>query len=89
MAELRVLRFANTDKLEQEPFVVRVTSVEEATKVRNLLVDYDNHHVANANMTDHSNMTMLEVFNEETFEWEAWENEDGDDFDEYLRNLDE
>lgn len=68
-------------------FYVSVSSPEEGRKVMDILSAYDGFQMQNGIKGDYSNVGGLEMFNEETGDWEDWalETEDDyfDDVDEY------
>ena len=67
---------AETDK---DIFRVEVKNVSEAKLILNTLWNYDNFQFERKIKPDFSNVSGLEYFNEETNEWEEYEDETGDD----------
>lgn len=72
-------------------FYVPVESVEEAKKVMDLLSSYDCFQYNQNIKPDYCNCGGLQVYNEETEDWEDWYFEDDqnyfDDVDEYCESL--
>ena len=75
-----------------EPFYIPVHNVEEARKILDILGAYDAYQLQNNIKPDYCNVGGLEVYNEETEDWEDWyietENDYFDDVDEYIDSLD-
>ena len=75
-------------------FYIPVKSEIEASKVMNILACYDLFQYENNIKPDFSNMSGVQIYNEEELEWEDWylENEEGkyfDDIEKYLEGNDE
>lgn len=72
-------------------FMFRIESVEEAKKVIDLLSSYDCFQYNQNIKPDYCNCGGLQVYNEETEDWEDWYFEDDqnyfDDVDEYCESL--
>ena len=69
-----------------DPFYVPVESVEEAKKVMDLLAAYDAFQFQSMIKPDYTNVGGLEMFDEETGEWNDWYLETEDD---YFEDVDE
>lgn len=69
-----------------DPFYVPVESVEEGKKVMDLLAAYDAFQFQNMIKPDYYNVGGLEMFDEETSEWNDWYLETEDD---YYEDVDE
>lgn len=86
MEKLRVWWIPQLGKCK--PFYVPVNSVLEAKKVLDIMAFYDAFQLENRIKPDYANTGGLEMWNEESQEWESWyeETEDTfyDDMDEYL-----
>lgn len=69
---------------------IPVESVREAKKVMDILACYDLFQLENRIKPDFCNTAGLQVFNEETNEWEGWTTETEDDYfddvDDYFEN---
>ena len=70
-------------------FYVEVSNIEEAALLLNTLANYDLFQLENNIKPDYSNMNGVEIFDEDTQEWEDWYIEDPklgyfDDVEEYL-----
>lgn len=81
------LRISHHPQVPCKAFHVEVSDLDEAIKVRSILVNYDLFQFENRIKPDYANMTTLEEYDEEEGDWLQWYNEDGLDFDEYLREL--
>ena len=68
-------------------FYVSVKDVDEAKKILNVIWDYDNFQYENKIKPDYSNASGLEVY--EDGEWCEWNDEDGYDICEVIRNKEE
>ena len=69
-------------------FKVPVSSLEEARLVLDTLGMYDLFQLDNKIKPDYSNAGGLQIFNEKENEWEDWwDDETGEDFDEYSARL--
>lgn len=69
-----------------DPFYIPVESVEEGKKVMDLLAAYDVFQFQSMIKPDYCNVGGLEMFDEETGEWNDWYLETEDD---YFENVDE
>ena len=71
-----------------EPFYIPVQSVEEGKKVMDMLSAYDAFQLQNRIKPDYCNTGGLEIYNQETEEYEDWyfetEDEYFEDVDEYI-----
>ncbi len=83
MKETKKMRVAWVPQIgagEIAVFYIPVRSVEAAEATMAMLAAYDafqwNHHIKG----DYANSGCLEVFNEETQEWEGWYSDDGKNF---------
>lgn len=83
MAKLRVWHIPQAP---MQPFYVDVESVDEAIKALNILSDYDRFQYENHVKPDYCNMQGLEKWCEEDQEWYEWENKDGLDIREVMRD---
>lgn len=77
----------------EKNFYIPVQSVEEAKKVMDILAAYDCFQYNQNVKPDYCNMGGVEVFNEESQEWEDWYYEDDtnffEDVDDYCENKSE
>jgi hypothetical protein len=77
------LRIWHIPQVPMMPFRLDVDSIAEAGKVLNILADYDNFEFENRVKGDYSNMSGLEVYEDD--EWIEWYCEDGEDISCHLR----
>ena len=63
----------------EKSFYVKVKSIDEAKLILNILWDYNIFQFINKIKPDYSNVSGLEVYENE--EWCNWCNEEGDDID--------
>ncbi len=70
------MRVAHMPQVPCKSFYVDVDTVEEGVKIMNTLANYDLFQLENNIKPDYSNMSCLEVFNEEAQEWWSWDIED-------------
>ena len=82
-------RIAHFPQVPCKPFYVPVRDLKEAQKVSDILADYDAFQFNHRIKPDYSNMTILEVFDEDTNGWLSWEDEATgiSDIDEYFEHL--
>lgn len=64
----------------KETFYVPVESVEEGKKVMDLLATYDAFQLQNKVKSDYSNVGGLQIWDEDSQDWENWYMETEDDF---------
>lgn len=76
-----------------EPFYIPVRTVEEAVKIMDILGAYDAYQLQNNIKPDYCNTGGLEIYNQETEEYEDWYMETEDDYfdnvDDYIESLDD
>lgn len=63
--------------MNSEPFRASVETIAEGKRLYHTLAQYDLYQYKNKVKPDYSNIGGLEIFDEETKEWEEWQNEDG------------
>ena len=86
------LRIAHYPQIPCEPFYVEnISDLQEASRIINILADYDLFQFENHIKPDYSNVCLLEKWNEEEQKWEDWSDEETgiDNVDEYLEYLKE
>jgi len=83
------LRLSHYPQIPCKPFVVEVSSLEEALRIRNILANYDSFQFDNNIKPDYCNMTTLEEFNANEQEWLDWEDENGYRLEDYELKYDE
>ena len=75
-----------------EAFYVPVQNVEEAKKVMDILAAYDAYQLQNNIKPDYCNIGGLQMYNQETGEYEDWYLETEDDYfdnvDDYIESTD-
>lgn len=86
MAKLRVQHFP---QIPCEPFLVEVSSLEEAKKISDTLAFYDLFQFHNKIKPDYCNATVVQEWDEEEGEWWDWSDEETgiDDINEYFKAL--
>ena len=67
-------------------FYVPVRTPEEGCRVMGILAYYDCFQYNNDIKPDYCNTGGLEIYNEESCEWEDWYSDDGMDLEDYCRN---
>ena len=81
MAKMRIYFYI----LGTKPYYKEVSSVEEAKIMINAIADFVNTKVDEGVFPDHCSTAGLEEYDEEEKEWVTWYDENGLDFDDYLR----
>jgi len=86
MKKLRVCHFP---QIPCEPFIIKVSSLEEAKLLFDVLANYDSFQYSHKIKPDYANMTVLEEFDEEEKEWVSWIDEETgiDDIHEYFGRM--
>lgn len=85
---MKQLRLVHYPQIPCEGFKVPVKSVEEACKIAEVLAGYDLFQLEKNIKPDYNNMTVLEEFDEDSYEWIDWyDDETGLSFSEYLREI--
>jgi hypothetical protein len=69
-------------QVPMDPFYVDVKHIEEAIIILDTLAKYDSYQFENNMKPDYCNAGGLEIF--EDNEWFEWDDEDGNNIDEYL-----
>jgi hypothetical protein len=78
-------------QIPMAPFHVPVTSIDEATKILNVLADYDLFQYKNIIKPDYANMGGLNVFDANDTEdspdgwWLEWSDDEGNDIHDVMR----
>lgn len=87
MKKLRVVHFPQI--IPCKPFIVEVSSVEEAKKISDVLGNYDLFQFENRIKPDYANATVVEQYDDIEKEWIFWFDEATgiDDIDEYLEQI--
>lgn len=88
MKRLRVCHFP---QIPCKPFIVEVQDIEQSKLLCDVLANYDLFQFDNRIKPDYANMTVVEQWNEEDQEQEAWYDEDTgiDDIHDYYYHLTE
>jgi hypothetical protein len=77
------LRVWHIPQVPMKPFYVEVETLVEAKLVMDTLSIYDQFQFQNNIKPDYSNMSGLEVWNEDCEGWEDWYDEDDFNFEEH------
>ena len=83
MKKLRVWHNCQVGKVKN--FYVEVESIEQALKILNTLLDYDQFQYTNNIKPDYASASGLEYFDEEEQEWCEWYDDDGNNIKNTLR----
>ncbi|WP_407301658.1 hypothetical protein [Clostridium botulinum] len=80
------LRVSHFPQIPCNPFIVAVSSIEEAKKIFDVLANYDLFQYKNRIKPDYCNTTILEYWDEEEKEWLEWHDKENNyTLDEYYR----
>ena len=88
---MKKLRISHFPQVPCNPYRVEVENLKEAKKIMNILAEYDYFQLENNIKPDYSNVTVLEMYDEENKDWVDWEDEETgiDDLDEYIEFISE
>ena len=81
MSKLRMYYYI----LGTEPYRKEVSTVEEAKIMIDAISDFINAKVSEGVFPDHCSTAGVEEYDEEGQEWLSWYDEDGLDFDDYVK----
>ncbi len=70
------LRVAHLPQIPCEAFFTDVKTVAEGVRIMDLLCSYDDFQFVNNIKPDYSSVSFLEMFDDESGEWESWMNEE-------------
>ncbi|APQ78710.1 hypothetical protein [Clostridium botulinum] len=80
------LRVSHFPQIPCNPFIVEVSSIEEAKKIFDVLANYDLFQYENKIKPDYCNATVLEYWDKEEEEWLEWHDKENNyTLDEYYR----
>lgn len=83
------LRVSHYPQVPCKPFIVEVSSLEEARKIFNVLADYDYFQYKERIKPDYANATCIEEFDNDEQDWISWCDEETgiDNIEEYFEHI--
>ena len=83
------LRVWHITQLPGKPFIVSVSSVEEASKILETIWKYDSFQWEENIKPDYSSVSGLELYDAELDEWCEWYSDNDEDIVEYMDGIDD